>query len=120
MIIKIKKLEELKGFDPDHFLADPAANGLSGTFSDILARTAAEMAKDTEGICVAIVRDIGRNEEFAISTPCVDGLAQRFVFFNTVVCDPLDGEIRAIVLDPANPDNYLFDECLMNEQGSYF
>ncbi len=116
--IKVKKLEELDKFDPDYFLADPSEIGLDSAFSDELIRTASEKAKDVQGICVAIIED--EHGDFAITVPCGGERANRFVFFNAVLCDPLDGEIRAIVYYSENPDDLIFDEYLRCEQGYYF
>ncbi len=118
--IKVKKLEELDGFDPDFFLADPLEIKLDSAFSDELIRKAAKKVEEegVNGICVAIIKD--EHGDFAVSIPCSGGRAHRFVFFNAVLCDPLDGEIRAIVNDPENQDDLIFDEFLKCEQGYYF
>ncbi len=116
--IKMMKLEELESFDPDYFLGDPVIYGWNGAFSSELVKEAAKLAQGVNGICVAIVKTMC-GEEFALSASCSGGRAQRFRFFNAAVCEPLDGEIRVVVHDNDNPDDLIYDEFLMNEQGNY-
>lgn len=92
--VELKKVEQLKEFDSQNFKLNPRYWGYHSEDAHsckAIVDLAEELAKEVDGICIAIVKD--EISEFILATS--NGYSSEFVLFNAELCKEKDGELHA-------------------------
>ena len=120
--IEMKKVTEFDGFDPREFCVKPSYWRYNWVHDydipDEYLAEAKNLAKEIDGICVAVIIDnVG---EYVIGQSCCSGCSSKFLLFNAAVTTRPTAEVRAITYNTGTGalTRYWYDKWLKYEPGS--
>lgn len=119
-MIEMRKITDFEDFNPKEFCIKPSwwnYEKVDYYNAKDFVEKAKEMAKDVDGICIAIIKD--ETGEVVIGESCNKGCSSKFLLFNAAICDRLDAEVRVVTYNTGMGalTRFWFDQYIKYKKG---